>query len=91
MPATACIYAMSLIHQKIYQSDDVSTVNMASYLPELIRYLKESFGSPDHIQFQTHIEPLKLEVSQAIPIALIVNEAVTNSIKYAFPDERDPA
>ena len=79
---------MSLIHQKIYQSEDVSSINMASYLPELIRYLKESFGSPDHIQFEANIEPLKLDVSQAIPIALIVNEAVTNSIKYAFPEAR---
>jgi two-component sensor histidine kinase len=82
------IYAMSLIHQKIYQSEDVSSINMASYLPELIRYLKESFGSPDHIQFEANIELLKLDVSQAIPIALIVNEAVTNSIKYAFPEAR---
>jgi two-component system, sensor histidine kinase PdtaS len=82
------IYAMSLIHQKIYQSEDVSTINMASYLPDLIRYLKESFGSPDHIQFQADIESLKLDVSQAIPIALIVNEALTNSIKYAFPEAR---
>jgi two-component system, sensor histidine kinase PdtaS len=82
------IYAMSLIHQKIYQSEDISTINMANYLPDLTRYLRESFGSPDHIQFHANIEPLKLDVSQAIPIALIVNEAVTNSIKYAFPEAR---
>ena len=82
------IYAMSLIHQKIYQAEDVRTVDMTNYLPEFIRYLSESFGKPDHIQFQLTIDPVKLDVSQAIPIALIVNEAVTNAIKYAFPDRR---
>jgi two-component sensor histidine kinase len=82
------IYAMSLIHQKIYQAEDVRTVDMTNYLPEFIRYLRDSFGNPDHIQFQSTIDPIKLDVSQAIPIALIVNEAVTNAIKYAFPDHR---
>jgi two-component sensor histidine kinase len=82
------IYAMSLIHQKIYQAEDIRTVDMTNYLPEFIRYLRDSFGNPDHIHFQLTIEPIKLDVSQAIPIALIVNEAVTNAIKYAFPDRR---
>jgi two-component sensor histidine kinase len=82
------IYAMSLIHQKIYQSEDIKTVDMTNYIPEFIGYLRESFGNPAHIQFQLTIDPVKLDVSQAIPIALIVNEAVTNAIKYAFPDRR---
>jgi two-component sensor histidine kinase len=82
------IYAMSLIHQKIYQSEDIRTVDMTDYLHEFIRYLRDSFGDPAHIQFQLNIEPVQLDVSQAIPIALIVNEAVTNAIKYAFPDHR---
>ena len=55
---------------------------------EFIRYLNESFGTTDKIDFQLIIEPLKIGVAQAIPIALIINEAVTNSIKYAFPGDR---
>ena len=82
------IYAMSLIHEKIYQSEDIRTVDMARYLPEFIRYLRDSFGDPGNIQFQLHIRQIQLNVAQAIPIALIVNEAVTNAIKYAFPDRR---
>lgn len=82
------IYAMSLIHQKLYRSEDVKTIDMAVYLPEFIRYLDESFGVHYQVSFQLDIEPLKLGVSQAIPVSLIINEAVTNSIKYAFPENR---
>jgi len=82
------IYAMSLLHQRLYQSKDIQIIDMAVYLPELLTYLKESFGSPDHIVFRKSIASVKLSVSQAIPLALIINEAATNAIKYAFPKDR---
>ncbi|MCQ6957012.1 histidine kinase dimerization/phosphoacceptor domain -containing protein [Mucilaginibacter aquariorum] len=78
------IYAMSLIHQKLYQSEDIKTIDMSVYLPEFIQYLNDSFGTHHLVRFHLEIEPIQLGVSQAIPLALIVNEAVTNSIKYAF-------
>lgn len=79
------VYAMSLIHQKIYQAENMRTIDMAGYLPEFIQYLKESFDISRHIGFELEIDPLQLDVSRAVPIALIINEAVTNSIKHAFP------
>jgi two-component sensor histidine kinase len=82
------IYAMSMIHQKIYQSEDISTINMATYLPEFIGYLRESFGAPVNVQFQLEVEALELGVSHAVPVALIINEAVNNSIKYAFTENK---
>ncbi len=82
------IYAMSLIHQKLYQVDNVKTIEMGQYLPEFIQYLKQSFGNTNKIIFQIEIEPLSLDVAVAIPVALILNEAITNSIKYAFPGDR---
>jgi two-component sensor histidine kinase len=82
------IYAMSLIHQKLYQSEDIKTIDMKIYLHEFIRYLGDSFDSTDLVHFELDIEPLKLGVSQAIPLGLIINEAVTNSIKYAFPGNK---
>jgi len=82
------IYAMSLIHQKLYQSEDIKTIDMAVYLPEFVRYLNESFGTTSQIRFELDIKPLKLGVSYAVPLSLIINEAVTNSIKYAFPDSK---
>ncbi len=82
------VYAMSLIHQKLYQADNVKNIEMGQYLPEFIQYLRQSFGTSNKILFRTEIEALSLDVSVAIPIALILNEAVTNSIKYAFPGDR---
>jgi two-component sensor histidine kinase len=82
------IYAMSLIHQKIYHSDDIEMLDMGIYLPEFVEYLRDSFGRPGRIRFQLAIDAIRLDLSHAIPVALIVNEAVTNAIKYAFPGAR---
>jgi len=83
------IHAMSLIHQKLYHNDNIASVDMGEYLPELIRYLCESYDVRNEISFQMNVQALELDVSQAIPIGLIVNEAVTNAIKYAFPRSAD--
>ena len=85
------IHAMSLIHQKLYLSDDVKHIDMANYLPEFVRYLSDSFGTGSRIAFRLEVAPLKLGVAQAIPLALIVNEVITNAIKHAFPANRSGA
>jgi two-component system, sensor histidine kinase PdtaS len=82
------IYAMSLIHQKLYQDEDVKSIDMSVYLDEFVQYLRDSFEA-DRIEFVREVEPIQLNLTQAIPVGLIINEAVTNSIKYAFPDPAD--
>ena len=82
------VYAMSLIHQKLYQAENVAAIDMGAYLPELTEYLRDSFDIRHQVYFKIDIPNLELDVSQAIPIGLIVNEAVTNSIKYAFPNDQ---
>lgn len=79
------VYAMSLIHQKLYQGENVASIDMGTYLPELVNYLREGFNVRQKIHFNLEIIPVELDVSQAVPVGLIVNEAITNSIKYAFP------
>jgi two-component sensor histidine kinase len=81
------IYAMSQIHKKLYQSADLQTIEMSVYIPELVQYLKDSFHVSDQIYFNYELEKISLDASLAIPISLIINEALTNSIKYAFPDK----
>ncbi|MCK7555692.1 sensor histidine kinase [Chitinophaga sedimenti] len=81
------VYAMSLIHQKLYRTTNVSTINMAAYLPELVEHLRSSFAST-HIYFDVQVSPVEVDVSQAIPLGLILNETITNCLKYAFPHPR---
>ncbi|WP_133526476.1 sensor histidine kinase [Flavobacterium sp. 245] len=82
------IHSMSLIHQKLYNSENISTINMPNYIKELVEYLKESFSLGQRIRFDLKIDPLELDVAQAVPLGLILNESITNSIKYAFPTDR---
>ncbi|HEY4108049.1 tetratricopeptide repeat-containing sensor histidine kinase [Puia sp.] len=83
------IFSMSLIHEKLYQSEDIQTIDMGLLIPELVEHLRDSFGVPGRIQFDCRISPIHLNAAQAIPLALIINEALTNSIKYAFPANRN--
>jgi two-component sensor histidine kinase len=83
------VHAMSLIHQKLYNTENVSSIDMPSYIRELASYLGDSFDTGQRIRFEIAIEPLEMDVSQAVPLGLILNEAITNSIKYAFPNNRE--
>ncbi|RYZ35462.1 MAG: sensor histidine kinase, partial [Sphingobacteriales bacterium] len=82
------VYTMSLIHQKLYKSNNSTTLNMATYLPELVHYLQESYDVRNRIKFNCRVQDLQLNGSMAVPVGLIVNEAVTNSIKYAFAEAK---
>jgi two-component sensor histidine kinase len=81
------VHAMSLIHQKLYNSENLSTIDIPLYIREMISYLADSFNTGQRIRFEFDVEPIELDVSQAVPLGLILNEAITNSIKYAFPDD----
>ena len=69
-------------------AQDIKTTDMAGYRPELVTRLPERFGTSAQIGFKLETDPIHLTPPQAIPLGLIINEAITNSIKYAFPGNR---
>jgi two-component sensor histidine kinase len=77
--------AIALIHQKLYQTDYGTLIKMRSYIDEMISYLK-TFTSSGKIIIEQAIDDIDLDVSQAVPLGLILNEAITNALKYAFPE-----
>ena len=79
---------MSLIHQKLYNDENVSSINISSYIRELVTYLQDFFNTGQRINFEMNIIPLNMDVSQAVPVGLILNEAITNAIKHAFPGNK---
>ncbi|AKD56248.1 histidine kinase dimerization/phosphoacceptor domain -containing protein [Spirosoma radiotolerans] len=82
------VHAMAIIHQKLYQSDNLSQVNMQEYIHEIVDHLIESFDPQVHVQEKLDVANIQLDVTLATPLGLIINEAVTNSLKYAFPNQQ---
>jgi two-component sensor histidine kinase len=83
------VHAVFLLHEKLCRSAAVPEVNVNAYFPELIDHLYESFDFRDRNVVITHaIDPIYLDTAEVLPLAVILNEAVTNSLKYAFPGGR---
>jgi two-component sensor histidine kinase len=78
------IYATSLLYQKLYRTDNVSSVNMKVYLTELVEHLEDALSGAARVAMELHVEAVELDVSQGVPVGLMVNELITNCFKYAF-------
>ena len=83
------IRSMALIHERLYQSSDLSSIEFSQYLRNLAIHLFHSYQADSRrIQLKIDAEPVFLNINTAIPCGLIVNELVSNALKHGFPDGR---
>jgi two-component sensor histidine kinase len=81
------VRSMALIHSKLYQSDDLSSINFSEYITSLAYGLLSSYDVSSSVRLNLDLEDLSLNIETAIPCGLIINELLTNSIKHAFPND----
>jgi len=83
------IKSMAIIHEKLYQSSSLTNINFKEYIEKLILDIYYSYGILNgSIESVLEIHDISLNIDTAIPLGLIINELVTNSIKYAFPEHK---
>ncbi len=82
------IISMSLIHEKLYQSKDFAKIDTKGYIKELVNGLVQSYEVPGRIKININVDIVSLGINTAVPCGLLINELVSNSVKYAFPDGR---
>ena len=78
------VQSMSLIHQKLYRGKNLAAIEMKGYLQSLADNLVDAYVEEEEVEVKVDMQPLELDVDYAIPLGLIVNELITNSLKYAF-------
>lgn len=83
------VQSMSLIHQKLYQTKDLASVDFRDYIETVTTHLQHSFGVlEDRVKVSIEVKDLFMSIDNAIPAGLIINELVSNSLKHAFPGDR---
>ncbi len=79
------VQSMGIIHQKLYQGDSLGSIEMKDYFINLSEGILDSFNAEERIKIECVMDKLELDIDTAVPLGLIVNELLTNAIKYAFP------
>jgi len=79
------VHSMALIHQYLYSDKELASIDMGEYIPNLCEKLFHAYKlDHDLIELKINVEPISLDIDTAIPLGIIINELITNSLKYAF-------
>lgn len=85
------VQAMSILHQRLYQTEALTTIDMGEYASSLIQSLMGAYGyTSDTLRVDVTMSKQEIDVDLAIPLGLILNELLTNAFKYALPNTVDP-
>ncbi|GAB4490733.1 MAG: hypothetical protein OHK0019_09940 [Saprospiraceae bacterium] len=80
------VQSIGIVHQKLYQRDNLAAIEMKDYFLNLSDNVLDTFGAKDRVRIEMAMQELELDVDTAVPLGLIVNELLSNSLKYAFPN-----
>ena len=83
------VKSMALVHEKLYQSQDLAKIDFPEYVKNLTEHLFQSYeANPTSITLDTDVDEVSLDIGTAMPCGLLINELVSNSLKHAFPEGR---
>jgi two-component sensor histidine kinase len=83
------VQSMGILHQKLYQSEHLAFIEMKNYFKNLAENILDSYNETARIKVNIDMPEIEMDVDTAVPVGLIVNELMTNSLKYAFPDGKN--
>ena len=79
------VQSMGILHQKLYQSEHLAFIEMKNYFENLCLNILDSYNETERIKVNIEMKEIEFDVDTAVPLGLIVNELITNALKYAFP------
>ncbi|MBN3582789.1 tetratricopeptide repeat protein [Algoriphagus aestuarii] len=82
------VKTMALIHEKLYQYENLASIDMQAYIRQLSDFLTQTYGKNKEIQVIIRSEEINLDIDTAVPLGLITNELLSNALKYAFEDSQ---
>lgn len=88
MDASSRVQSMMVLYSKLYQSENILSVSVKEYIPTLIAEIMDIFPGKEKVSLETHIDDIALSAKITSSLGIIINEMITNCLKYAFPNNR---